>query len=137
MQQMTREDAVQRLCEIYQNDFDVRRCEEQEQPLAAQMDFYASQIEAYKYYVKKEGSGSGKSLIANLAQYFKNAAWTFGSNSWKTDKVVIQNAIMYAILVVQSFIFLIAYVKRLFYVIMLAMMAPAVVVYDFFNKTIS
>lgn len=103
----------------------------------AQMDFYASQIEAYKYYVKKEGSGSGKSLIANLAQYFKNAAWTFGSNSWKTDKVVIQNAIMYAILVVQSFIFLIAYVKRLFYVIMLAMMAPAVVVYDFFNKTIS
>ena len=48
---MTREDAVQRLCEIYQNDFDVRRCEEHEQPLAAQMDFYA---ESSKYVLSKK-----------------------------------------------------------------------------------
>ena len=48
---MTREDAVQCLCEIYQNDFDVRRCEEHEQPLAAQMDFYA---ESSKYVLSKK-----------------------------------------------------------------------------------
>ena len=42
--------------------------------------------------------------------------------------------IMYAILVAQSLILFIAYVKRLFYVILLAMMAPVVVVFDFFQK---
>ena len=88
------------------------------------------------YLLVNKGQSS-TSLIANLAQYFKEVAWTTGENSWKTDKVVIQNALMYAILVVQSFIFLIAYIKRLFYVVILAMMAPAVVVYDFFNKSIS
>lgn len=103
----------------------------------ALLDFYNSEIEAYSYVIKKEGSKSCDSLVANLAQYFKETAWSTGGNSWKTDKVVIQNALMYAILVVQSFIFLVAYVKRLFYVIILAMMAPVVVVYDFFNKSIS
>lgn len=94
-------------------------------------------VDAYSYHLKSNDTSAGVSLIANLSQYFKEAAWTYGNNSWKTDKLVIQNAIMYAILVVQSFIFLIAYVKRLFYVIILAMLAPAVVVYDFFNKSMS
>ena len=48
---MTREDAVQRLCEIYQNDFDVRRCGAHEQPLVAQMDFYAN---TSKYVLSKK-----------------------------------------------------------------------------------
>lgn len=78
------------------------------------------------------------SLLFNLASYFKENSWGIaGGGGWGTSKVVIQNAIMYAILVVQSFIFLIAYIKRLFYVVVLAMMAPAVVVYDFFNKSMS
>lgn len=88
-------------------------------------------------YVNNTGASNPRSLISNLAQYFKKTSWSYGENSWKASKVVIQNALMYAILVVQSLIFLIAYVKRLFYVILLAVMAPVVVVYDFFNKAIS
>ena len=48
---MTREEAVQRLCTIYQSDFDVQLCEEHQQPLAAQMDFYANNS---KYVLSKK-----------------------------------------------------------------------------------
>ena len=48
---MTREDAVQRLCEIYQSTFDVQLCGEDELPLAAQMDFYAY---SSKYVLSKK-----------------------------------------------------------------------------------
>lgn len=95
-------------------------------------------VKAFKEVYTVSGTENSQvSLIANLANYFKEAAWTTEEGGWKADKVVIQNALMYAILVVQSFIFLIAYIKRLFYVIILAVMAPLVVVYDFFNKSIS
>ena len=50
------------------------------------------------------------------------------------DNIQIQNMIMYSILVGQSVILFISYIKRLFYVILLAMMAPVVVVFDFFKK---
>lgn len=59
---MTREEAVQRLCNIYSGDFDVRVCEEHEQPLAAQMDFYA---ESSKYVLSKKQS-SGKLTALNM-----------------------------------------------------------------------
>lgn len=90
--------------------------------------------------VYEENSGESKRLISDLASYFKqNAAEkTFRSTNItglkNTGNINIENMIMYAILVVQSLILFIAYIKRLFYVIMLAMMAPMVVVYDFFQR---
>ena len=48
---MTREEAVNRLCDIYSGEFDVRLCEEHQKPLAAQMDFYA---ESSKYVLSKK-----------------------------------------------------------------------------------
>ena len=39
---MTREDAVERLCDVYGGSFDITRCEEAELPLAARMDFYVN-----------------------------------------------------------------------------------------------
>lgn len=88
----------------------------------------------------EEGSGKSSRLIADLASYFKqNAAEKTFRDTNKTGlknsgNINIENMIMYAILVVQSLILFIAYIKRLFYVIMLAMMAPIVVVYDFFQR---
>lgn len=90
--------------------------------------------------VYQEASGESKRLISDLATYFKqNAAEkTFRDTNItglkNTGNINIENMIMYAILVVQSLILFIAYIKRLFYVIMLAMMAPIVVVYDFFQR---
>lgn len=83
----------------------------------------------------------GKVLISDLATYFKYNSWTY-SLEWtdaakvKKGDAIVQNALMYAILVVQSMILFIAYTKRLFFVIILALMAPVMVVFDFFNKSI-
>lgn len=48
---MTREEAVDRLCTIYQSQFDITRCQEEQQPLAATMDFYAT---SEKYVLSKK-----------------------------------------------------------------------------------
>ena len=39
---MTRQEAIDRLCTVYQSQFDINRCEEDDQPLAVTMDFYAT-----------------------------------------------------------------------------------------------
>lgn len=84
---------------------------------------------------------TGSRIIADLATYFRyGAAFPTGGivetvkGLKNVTNIQIQSQIMYAILVVQSVILFIAYIKRLFYVIMLAMMAPIVVVFDFFQK---
>ena len=46
------------------------------------------------------------------------------------------SATCYAIFVVQSLMFLVAYLKRFFYVIILSVIGPIVVVYDYFIKSI-
>ena len=78
--------------------------------------------------------------ISDLASFFKFHSFereyteeNLGSLT-KTGNIVIQNMIMYTVLVIQSIILFIAYVKRLFYVLLVALMAPVVVVFDFFKK---
>ena len=78
-------------------------------------------------------------LLPDLAYHFKNNVYEMHVESegnivgLTKGNAQIQNMLMYAILVVQSLILFIAYVKRLFYVLMLAMMAPIVVVMEFFQ----
>lgn len=102
-------------------------------------------------------TGTGKNiLISDLAAYFKYNTWTYSvatsgtvtNSTQETEQVEILgmktkqaktnvlNALMYAILVVQSLILFIAYVKRMFFVIILALMAPVMVVFDFVNKSL-
>ncbi len=87
-----------------------------------------------------EGTAGSLRLVSDLASYFRDNSYekemrTTNVTGVKNGKnIEIQNMIMYAILVVQSLILFIAYVKRLFYVILLAMMAPVVVAVDFFQK---
>lgn len=94
--------------------------------------FSKALCEVQDMYVRKEASQTN--VVTNLATYFKQTAYTTSATGWVANKSVIQNALMYAILVAQSLIFFIAYTKRLFYVIMLILMAPVVVVMDFFTK---
>ena len=49
---MTRQEAVDRLCDVYAGSYDVTRCEENEYALAATMDFYAT---AEKYVLPSSG----------------------------------------------------------------------------------
>lgn len=106
-----------------------RTSENYDADLYALYSTYCNIIEQYVLKQKSE-----KSVIYNLATYFKETSFEVSETGWKASKSVIQNAIMYVLLVCYSLVFFISYTKRLFYVIMLILMAPMVVVFDFFMK---
>ncbi|MEG2646226.1 MAG: hypothetical protein RSA08_04280 [Clostridia bacterium] len=80
-------------------------------------------------------NSGNKSVIRNLSSYFKDSAM-YRDETWRQSGISIGPAIMYAILIVQSLLYFFAYIKRLFYIIVLGMLAPLIVVYDFFTKTV-
>lgn len=106
-------------------------------------------------YIISAASGSVTSsttdIIANLGAFFKQSAYVYtteevtddrGEKSevltgWRASKVSVTGALLYAIFIFQSCMYLIMYVKRLFYVMMLSMFGPIVVIYDFFVKSAS
>lgn len=59
---MTREEAVERLCTIYQSQFDINRCSAEQTPLAVTMDFYAL---SDKYVLSKRRS-SGRPRASSM-----------------------------------------------------------------------
>lgn len=87
--------------------------------------------------------GSAKDMIASLAYFFKRSAFVYDTTDdgevtgWRASKISVVGALLYGIFIVQSLLYLFTYVRRLFYVIMLAMFGPIVVIYDFFAKTVS
>lgn len=96
-------------------------------------------------------NGEVTDIIANLGSFFKQAAYVYTSKTkttnsageeevitgWRASKVSVTGALLYAIFIFQSCMYLIMYVKRLFYVMMLSMFGPIVVIYDFFTKSAS
>ena len=90
-------------------------------------------------------------IIANLGQFFKQSAYVYttkevseGTNEegkktvitgWRASELSVTGALLYAIFIFQSCMYLLMYVKRLFYVMMLSMFGPIVVIYDFFMKS--
>lgn len=76
------------------------------------------------------GGDNGKT-VSDLGEYFKEAALA----DWNTESFIA--SIIYAVFVVQSLMFFYAYVKRLFYVLILAIVSPFVVIYDFLKKAIA
>lgn len=97
-------------------------------------------------YVNPDISDEPIAIISSLGSYFKNAVWgyeteTDGDNvvvtGWAPSNFTISGAIIYAVFIFQSIMFFLAYIRRFFYVTILAMFAPAVVIYDFLVRSIS
>ncbi len=98
-------------------------------------------------YSKTTGVGqidsTSPDILSSLAEYFKTTAYTFEtddkgkSTGWKATKLTIQGALLYAIFVFQSIMYFFAYIRRFFYIVVLAIMAPAIVVIDFLSKAVS
>lgn len=106
--------------------------------------YYQLLVDASKIFVTGEMSRNDpKTLISSMGQYFKDAAWTYETDEngnikgWYANKLTLQGAILYAIFVVQSIMFFFAYIKRFFYVVILALLAPVIVIYDFLGKVMS
>ena len=74
--------------------------------------------------------------FTSMGQKFKDTAVPEGVNIFNLDKVNVTEAFLYTILVIQSLMFLFAYMKRFFYVVILGVIAPFVVIYDFLTKVI-
>lgn len=95
----------------------------------------------------KSGSGgyedAGKEVLANnnkmpitmMAQYFrKNSYMPSSEKSLVAEDIYLPNCIMYLIFVIQSMLYFFSYMKRLFYVVVLALLGPVIIVFDFFMK---
>ena len=81
-------------------------------------------------------------IIGNMAKYFKYKSWNFerdeGGNltGWKASKVSVTGALLYAIFLAQSILYFFSYVKRFFYIVILAILAPVIVLFDFLGKAV-
>ena len=107
------------------------------------------EIDGYIISAATGVKSSTTDIIANLGQFFKQSAYVYtteevqtssGSKKevvtgWRASKVSVTGALLYAIFLFQSCMYFITYVKRLFFVIMLSMFGPIVVIYDFFMKS--
>lgn len=106
---------------------------------------YRMQCDKYIWNVANGGTaeGSSRDIIASLGYFFKKAAFIYDTDDsgevvgWRASKVSVVGALIYGIFIVQSTMYLFTYLRRLFYVMMLAMFGPIVVVYDFFSKSVS
>lgn len=72
--------------------------------------------------------------IANLATYLRTNSMQSKDGSFVRDNVSLPFCIMYLMFVVQSLLFFWSYAKRLFFVMIFAVMAPAIIVWDYINK---
>ena len=108
------------------------------------------EIDGYIISAAQGGSAKTTDIIANLGQFFKQSAYTYATEEttddstgnkketivgWRATKLSVTGALLYAIFIFQSCMYFIMYVKRLFYVMMLSMFGPIVVIYDFFTKS--
>ena len=97
---------------------------------------YANAYFKYVYQGEDKPKIQPNELINGLGEYFKQQSWyvDLDSGGWATKYINPVAAIAYTILVVQSLILLLAYIKRFFYVVILSLMAPFVMIYDFAKK---
>ena len=107
------------------------------------------EIDGYIISAATGVKASTTDIIANLGQFFKQSAYVYTTEEvedesggkkevvtgWRASKVSVTGALLYAIFLFQSCMYFITYVKRLFFVIMLSMFGPLVVIYDFFMKS--
>lgn len=116
------------------------------------MPSYKVMLNAHNRYVLKPGDEGyvdpnrgvePLQIITDMATFFKESAWTYETDKdgnvtgWTASKINYEGAFLYVIFFVQSLAFFIAYIKRFFYVVILALLAPAVILYDFFVKSLA
>lgn len=86
-------------------------------------------------------SNESETVVSNLGQFFYETALDQGGSDsflWiNIDKAAPIPTVLYLMFIVQSLMFLFAYFKRFYYVVILSILAPFVVIYDFFTKAVS
>ena len=80
---------------------------------------------------------SVKVKLSDMGEYFFEQAKAQGGTFLFFQKAAPIPTAMYLIFIFQSILFLFAYLKRFFYVVILSVIGPFVIIYDFLGKAIS
>lgn len=99
---------------------------------------YAEAYYKYVYNGDDKIKPSANAFISELGEYFKSTAYyvDLDNGDWAPDTINVISAMIYAIFVIQSLLFFISYLKRFFYVMILSMFGPIVIVFDYIIKSI-
>lgn len=93
----------------------------------------------YKFIYDGEDKYDGKvrGVMSNLGNYFRENSYYIDvdNGDWSPRSMNVITSILYCVLVVQSIMFLFAYMKRFFYAIILSVMGPVAVLYDYVMKS--
>ncbi len=91
--------------------------------------------------IGNDSAGNTNAVVSGMGKYFYKTALEDGGQIdlavIKIKKAAPIPTILYLVFLIQSLMFLFAYFKRVFYVAILAIIAPIVVIYDFLGKAVS
>lgn len=98
---------------------------------------YLNAYYKYVYDGEDKNDTNVKSVVSNLGNYFKTHAYytDLDAGDWCPKSFDVIPALLYCIFLIQSIMYLWSYIKRLFYVIILALLGPVVVVYDYIMRS--
>lgn len=100
------------------------------------------QLDTWKYLTKKYyntfnpgsanyGTGDVRTPITDLATFFRRNSFQVKSGKIVPDEPNYMFILLYLIFCVQSLMYVLAYIKRLFYIVLLALMAPVIVLFNY------
>ncbi len=94
----------------------------------------------YKYVYDGEDKDLNniQTMVANLGKYFRDNIYytNVKAGEWSPKSFNVIPCILYMIFILQSIMFLFSYVKRLLYVIILALIGPATIIYDYITGSL-
>ena len=115
-----------------------REQKKQEIKIYKSLKVYAQAYYKFVYEGDDKVQKGAKDMISEMGTYFKqNAKYVdLEAGDWAPTSTSIPFGLLYAIFIVQSLMFFVSYIKRLFYIVILSVFGPIVVVFDYMVKSI-
>lgn len=99
---------------------------------------YATAYYEYIYEGDDKEVTNASDIISSLGEFFRESTWYVdtANGDWAPTSINVLSAICYGVFIIQSLMLLFAYLKRFFYVLILSLMGPIVVVFDYLSKSV-
>lgn len=99
---------------------------------------YAGAYYEYIYEGEDKYVPRASDTISSLGEFFRESTWYVdtANGDWAPTSMNVVSSICYGIFIIQSLMFLFAYLKRFFYVLILSLMGPVVVIFDYLGKVV-
>ncbi len=99
---------------------------------------YAGAYYEYVYDGEDKYIPKASDTISSLGDYFRESTWYVdtANGDWAPTSMNVVSSLCYGIFIIQSLMFLFAYLKRFFYVLILSLIGPIVVIFDYLSKAV-